>query len=69
MSQAEIEIVGMHCDGCVASVEKALKRLDGVSDATADLDGGRARVDFDPALVDLSRMRQAIEDAGFDVPA
>ena len=66
MDHAEIIVEGMHCSGCVTSVEKALARLDGVSEARADLDAGRATVAFDPSVVGVESLREAIEDAGFD---
>lgn len=63
----ELGVEGMSCEGCVSSVEAALRRLTGVIDATAQLDAKRAVVTIDPALVDRSALADAVEDAGFDV--
>ena len=63
----ELRVEGMSCDGCVSSVEKALRRLDGVIEASADLDAEQATVTIDPATIGRDTLAQAIEDAGFDV--
>ena len=63
----ELGVEGMSCEGCVSSVEAALRRLTGVIDATAQLDAKRAVVTIDPVLVDRSALADAVEDAGFDV--
>lgn len=39
-----LNVEGMMCKNCVAHVEKALKGIDGVTDATADLDAKKATV-------------------------
>ncbi|QNM96166.1 heavy-metal-associated domain-containing protein [Chitinimonas koreensis] len=62
-------IEGMSCGGCAASVERALKALPGVESVAVELAEGSARVRFDPGLVDLARIRAAIEDAGYTVTA
>ena len=67
MSQILLEVEGMHCDGCVSSVTNALVRLDGVSAASADFNQGIADVAYDSHQIDVRGIKQAIEDAGFDV--
>ena len=59
---------GMHCDGCVDSVNKALLRVEGVISAAAELDVGEALVTYDPSRVSIDDLQEAIEDAGFEVP-
>lgn len=59
----------MQCDGCVASVQKALVNRPGVDNARADLDSGIVSIDFDPARIDRPSLESAIEDAGFDIAA
>lgn len=61
-----IEIDGMHCDGCVRSVEKAASSVEGVSNLTVSLDNGRLTADIArPELVDT--LKGVVEDCGFDV--
>jgi copper chaperone CopZ len=56
----------MTCSGCVASVTRALQRIDGVDAVEVSLEEGQANIRFDPARVNEARLRSAIEDAGFD---
>ena len=64
----DIAVEGMHCEGCVASVQNALARLAGVARATARLDAGVATVAYDPTRLAIADLKTAIEDAGFDAP-
>lgn len=40
----ELQVVGMHCNGCVQSVERALGECDGVTDVEVRLEGSLAKV-------------------------
>ncbi len=55
----------MHCGGCSASVEKALKSINGVSAVTVNLAAGKAVVDFDPDKTNDKEMAKAVKNAGF----
>ena len=57
-----ITISGMHCEHCVARVEKALKALG--ENPKVDLKKGIAVVDGKSSDSDL---KNAVEDLGFDV--
>lgn len=64
---AIIEVTGMHCDGCVNTVTKALKGLDGVQDAKVTLENEQAKVEFDPAKLGSDDLKNAIEESGYGV--
>ena len=66
MQTAQIKVQGMTCGGCVASVKRALQQIDGVEKVDVSLGEAQARVEYDPARVNESQLRSAIEDAGFD---
>ncbi|ELT51228.1 heavy metal translocating P-type ATPase [Brucella intermedia] len=59
----ELSIDGMTCASCVGRVERALKALDGVSDATVNLATERATV---RGSVDVSTLVKAIADVGYE---
>jgi copper chaperone len=69
METARIDIGGMTCGGCVASVTRVLQALPGVHDVSVTLDPGHAVVGYDPARVGVAAMKKAVEDAGYDVAA
>jgi len=67
METITMNVKGMSCGGCVASVTRVLKAVPGVSDVAVQLSPGTARVTFDPATTAAPALRSAIEDAGYDV--
>ena len=60
-----IKIEGMSCSHCSNRVEKALGALDGVS-AVVDLEAKTATVTLTSEVSD-DTLRDAVEDAGYDV--
>jgi Cu+-exporting ATPase len=66
-AQATINISGMHCENCVASVEKGIKELDGIVTVAVSLNDSNAVVLFDPAKVDIEKIGKTIEGRGYTV--
>ena len=60
-----LDIGGMTCASCVGRVEKALKKLDGVSDARVNLATETATVDFDPQQVGFAEFAAVAAKAGY----
>jgi len=60
-----IKVGGMSCGGCRLGVEKALKKVPGVTIAEVSLEKGEAAVEFDEKKAALKDLRAAIERAGF----
>ena len=69
MENIALNVKGMTCGGCVASVTRVLKAVSGVSEVAVTLQPGVANVTFDPARTQTAALRAAIEEAGFDVVA
>ena len=67
METITINVKGMTCGGCVASVTRVLKALPGVADVAVTLQPGAAKVTYDVARTGTPAMKTAIEDAGFEV--
>ena len=63
--RAELGVDGMTCASCSAAVERALKKLDGVTDVSVNLATNRAAFVYDPAKVKLQQVREAITKAGY----
>jgi Cu+-exporting ATPase len=63
---ATIGVAGMHCAACVAAVERALKKVEGVSDARVNFASEKATIDFDPQFVTLETLEHAIAEAGYE---
>ncbi len=62
----DLGIGGMTCASCVSRVEKALKKVPGVSDAAVNLATESARVSFEPSGQIEARLRRAVRDAGYE---
>lgn len=62
----DIGIGGMTCASCVTRVEKALKKVPGVTEASVNLATESARVRFAPSEQMEARLRRAVRDAGYE---
>ncbi|OGR96052.1 MAG: hypothetical protein A2V88_13415 [Elusimicrobia bacterium RBG_16_66_12] len=64
-----LPVRGMHCASCVAKVEGAIEKIDGVSAVSVDLPSRTVAVDFTPVpgKLEVRTLRRAIEKAGYDV--
>ncbi len=67
VQHAEFRVAGIHCEGCVQNIERALAGLPGVRRAEADLDEGCVRVEFTPDGAGLDELKQAVRELGFHV--
>lgn len=67
MTTVTISVHGMTCGGCVNSVTKALHAVDGVQKVDVSLEQHQATVTFDVAKTSETALKNAIEDAGYDV--
>jgi len=56
----------MTCAACVARVERTLKKLPGVHDATVNLATENATVEFEPNRISLDNIRSAVKNAGYE---
>ncbi len=65
--QVVLPITGMTCANCVATVERNLRRVNGVDEAMVNLSSERATVTFDPALAGLGDLIGRVERAGYGV--
>nr|GLL48530.1 probable copper-transporting ATPase HMA5 [Ipomoea trifida] len=64
-AKAVFSVAGMTCSACAVTVEKAVKRLPGITYAAVDVLNNRALVLFYPTFVNEETIRETIEDVGF----
>jgi Cu+-exporting ATPase len=62
-----LNIGGMHCVTCAQTIEKRLPKIDGVIYATINFAAEKAIIDYDPKVVDLETIENAIEEVGYKV--
>ncbi|HIE39136.1 MAG TPA: copper-translocating P-type ATPase, partial [Anaerolineae bacterium] len=62
-----LPITGMTCANCALTVERSLKKAEGVADATVNFATEHATVTFDPELVRPTELVKRVRRAGYDV--
>jgi len=65
--QFSLPVTGMTCANCVATVERNIKRMDGVSAAHVNLSSERATVEYDPEKSAVNDFIDQIERVGYGI--
>ncbi len=65
MKEAVLNIGKMHCEMCVASIEKGLKSVEGVEFVKVNLDDSTAVVQFDETKANINKFKEVIEKRGY----
>ncbi|MHB1679931.1 MAG: heavy-metal-associated domain-containing protein [bacterium] len=67
MKNEKINVYGMSCEHCVKTVTKAILALKGVISAEVSLKDKNATVVYDENLVNLSDIKKAVKESGYDI--
>jgi copper chaperone len=62
---AVLKVSGMTCGGCVRSVTNVLRSVAGVDAAEVSLERGEALITYDPSRASLAKLKEAVENAGY----
>lgn len=62
-----LKVEGMTCAHCEAAVKGSLEEIVGVSDVEVDLATGEVHVTYDETSADVEKMKEAIENQGYEV--
>ena len=65
MTTETLSIGGMTCAACSSRVERAIRKLAGIESAVVNLATEKATVVYDPRLLRLSSIKEAVEKAGY----
>jgi len=60
-------VEGMSCQHCVDAVQSAVGNLEGVDEVKVDLAAKTAQVSYDENKLEPDKIKDEIEDQGFDV--
>ena len=66
--QLTLPVSGMTCANCVATVERNVRKLDGVREANVNFASERLTLVYDDSLLKASDVIARIRKAGYDVP-
>lgn len=64
---AKLKIGGMTCTACAATIEKTLKKKQGVVTANVNFATEEATVSYIPGKIDMKGLMKAVEDSGYSV--
>src|SRR5207302_4637839 len=62
-----LKIGGMHCAGCVSSIQKSVSEVPGVNKVEVNLATEKATLEFDQTKVKLDSIEKAIEEIGYKI--
>ena len=65
--QITLPITGMHCANCAVTIERNLKKLPGVAEATVNYANERATIVFDPSVLGEDALIRRIHEVGYGV--
>lgn len=67
MKNLTLDVKGMTCGHCQSAVNGALKELEGIENVEVNLETGKVDVSYDESKVDQAKMKEAIEEQGYDI--
>src|SRR5260221_12556121 len=65
-SRATLTLEGMTCASCAMRIEKGLKKVPGIKDASVNLATEQATVTYDPPQTNLEQMVRKVEAVGYN---
>jgi len=63
-----LPVAGMTCANCAMNIERAVKKLNGVSDAQVNFAAEQASISFDPSQLQVKDVVAKIDASGYSVP-
>ncbi len=66
MKTESLKIIGMTCAACAKSAERAVKKLDGVSEANVNFATEKMVVQFDEEKLNIDKLKEAVAKAGYE---
>jgi P-type Cu+ transporter len=67
MKEAHLQIIGMTCAACATRIEKGLRKMDGVIEASVNLALEQSTIKYDPERANIEDLEKKIKDIGYDV--
>jgi len=62
-----LNVEGMSCMHCVNAIKNAVGSLPGISKVDVDLEGKKVAVEYESNQVNIEKIKDKIEDAGYEV--
>ena len=62
-----LNVPDISCEHCERTITQALTPVDGIESVRVDIPSKQVRVEYDPARVDLERMKAILQDEDYPV--
>ena len=66
MKRINLKILGMHCESCAKTVEKALSKEKGLISANVNFALEKATIEYNPEEINEAKIKKAIKNAGYE---
>ena len=66
-SKISLDLTGMTCASCAQTIEKALRKTEGVKQASVNFAIEKAYVDYDPSITGYDALVKSVENVGYGV--
>ncbi|MEK5186988.1 MULTISPECIES: copper chaperone CopZ [Solibacillus] len=67
MQNVTLNVQGMSCGHCVKAIEGSVGQLEGVNEVKVKLDAAQVEVSFNETQVSIDKIKETIDDQGYDV--
>ncbi len=67
MEKQTYPVLGMHCASCASIIKRKLEKLEGVKSCSVNYGTEKARVEYDPQKVDITKMNREIDKYGYSL--
>ncbi|MCX6737066.1 MAG: heavy metal translocating P-type ATPase [Candidatus Parcubacteria bacterium] len=67
MKKTILKVSGMHCASCVANIENALKKEEGVKSAIVNFVSEKLYLEFDPIKISMDKILKIVENLGYKI--
>lgn len=61
----KFDIIGMSCSACSATIDKAVRKLDGIQEVNVNLLSNNMVVEYDESRINDALIMKTVEDAGY----
>ena len=66
MDKKLFNVMGMHCAGCAANIERAVKKLPGVAEVYVSIASKTMNLEMDPSKIKVGEIIGAVQKAGYN---
>jgi copper chaperone len=67
MEKVTLKVAGMSCGHCVKAIEGSVGELAGINNVKVHLKDGTVDVEFNSGEISLDKIKETIDDQGYDV--